>query len=46
MRKFQVAPGVPWTVSAGEEQIGLLLKSGNFGGDDVFTTALELADAS
>lgn len=42
----EVAPGVPWTVSAGDEQIGLLLKSGNFGGDDVFTNALELADAS
>ncbi|WP_166867028.1 MULTISPECIES: 3-oxo-tetronate kinase [unclassified Salinibacterium] len=42
----EVAPGVPWTVSAGDERIGLLLKSGNFGGDDVFTTALEMADAS
>ncbi len=40
----EVAAGVPWTVSVGDEEIGLLLKSGNFGGDDVFTTALAMAD--
>lgn len=36
----QVAPGVPWTV--GEHRtgpVGLLLKSGNFGPDDLFRTA-------
>lgn len=42
----EVAPGVPWTVSEGAERIGLLLKSGNFGGESVFTDALALADAS
>lgn len=41
----EVAPGVPWTVAAGEEPIGLLLKSGNFGGDEVFVDALAAADA-
>jgi uncharacterized protein YgbK (DUF1537 family) len=41
----EVAPGVPWTVSEGTERVGLLLKSGNFGGDCVFTDALALADA-
>lgn len=41
----EVAPGVPWTVSIGDEPIGLLLKSGNLGGDSVFTDALALADA-
>jgi uncharacterized protein YgbK (DUF1537 family) len=40
----EVAPGVPWTVAAGDEPIGLLLKSGNFGGDEVFTDALAAAD--
>lgn len=42
----EVAPGVPWTVAVGGTPLGLLLKSGNFGGDDVFTDALALADAS
>lgn len=41
----EVAPGVPWTVAAGDEPIGLLLKSGNFGGDEVFVDALAAADA-
>lgn len=34
-----VAPGVPWTVSTGPRRLGLLLKSGNFGGPDLFTAA-------
>lgn len=42
----EVAPGVPWTVAAGDAPVGLLLKSGNFGGDDIFTDALALADVS
>lgn len=35
----QVAPGVPWTVSAGRPRLALLLKSGNFGLIDLFSTA-------
>ncbi len=35
----EVAPGVPWTVSVGVPALALLLKSGNFGGRDLFTTA-------
>lgn len=42
----EVAPGVPWTLSDDDEPLALLLKSGNFGGDDVFADALALADAS
>ncbi|WP_203416287.1 four-carbon acid sugar kinase family protein [Jiangella ureilytica] len=38
----QVAPGVPWTVSAGPDPLALLLKSGNFGPADLFTTAWEV----
>jgi uncharacterized protein YgbK (DUF1537 family) len=43
------APGVPWTVAEhrdgrpGSAPIALLLKSGNFGGADLFTTAWEVA---
>lgn len=37
----QVAPGVPWTVSAGDTALALLLKSGNFGEPELFTTAWE-----
>jgi uncharacterized protein YgbK (DUF1537 family) len=43
----QVAPGVPWTTGvateAGAGPIALLLKSGNFGDDHLFTTAWETA---
>ncbi|WP_072314897.1 3-oxo-tetronate kinase [Agrococcus sp. Marseille-P2731] len=39
----EVDPGVPWTTSLAEPRIGLLLKSGNFGGDDVFDRALDEA---
>ncbi|MDM4762977.1 four-carbon acid sugar kinase family protein [Galbitalea sp. SE-J8] len=39
----QIAPGVCWSVSATSEHTDVLLalKSGNFGGDDMFTTAWE-----
>ncbi|MFF1572202.1 3-oxo-tetronate kinase [Leifsonia sp. NPDC058292] len=46
----QVAPGVPWTTGTPTTgtptsggTIALLLKSGNFGGDDLFSTAWEAA---
>jgi uncharacterized protein YgbK (DUF1537 family) len=35
----QIDPGVPWTVSIGDPQLALALKSGNFGGPDFFTRA-------
>ncbi len=37
----QIAPGVPATASRGPRCFGLVLKSGNFGGPDFFTEALE-----
>lgn len=39
----EVDPGVPWTTSVGEVPVALLLKSGNFGQDDIFTRALDTA---
>lgn len=41
----QAAPGVPWAVgrTAADHRVALLLKSGNFGGSDLFTTAWEVA---
>ncbi|MEE6273800.1 3-oxo-tetronate kinase [Georgenia sp. MJ206] len=33
------SPGVPWTVSTGPRPVALLLKSGNFGGTDLFSSA-------
>ena len=36
----QIDPGVPATVSLGDEPIALALKSGNFGGTDFFAKAL------
>jgi uncharacterized protein YgbK (DUF1537 family) len=41
----RVAPGVTWSVATtpGRPPIALLLKSGNFGGEDLFTTAWESA---
>ncbi|HSK52366.1 MAG TPA: 3-oxo-tetronate kinase [Clostridia bacterium] len=36
----EVDPGVPWTVTTGPDPIGLVLKSGNFGGEDFFERAL------
>ena len=38
----EIAPGVPWTVSLGQPPVALALKSGNFGQDDFFLTALEM----
>ena len=38
----QIDPGVPWTVSLGNPKLALALKSGNFGGPDFFTKALEM----
>ena len=38
----QIAPGVPWTMSAGKQRIALALKSGNFGADDFFTRAFQV----
>lgn len=35
-----IAPGVPWCLSAGEPGVGLALKSGNFGGVDFLVDAL------
>ena len=37
----QIAPGVPATLSYGTPRYALALKSGNFGGPDFFTDALE-----
>lgn len=39
----QIDPGVPWTVSIGEPQLALTLKSGNFGAIDFFEKALRSA---
>ncbi|CAG4899603.1 3-oxo-tetronate kinase [Paraburkholderia gardini] len=40
----QIAPGVPATVSTGDEPLALALKSGNFGTADFFLKALEHRD--
>jgi 3-dehydrotetronate 4-kinase len=37
----QIAPGVPATLCYGEPRLALALKSGNFGGPEFFTEALE-----
>lgn len=37
----QIAPGVPATLSSGEPRSALALKSGNFGGPEFFTEALD-----
>jgi uncharacterized protein YgbK (DUF1537 family) len=37
----EIDPGVPWTVSLGDPEIALALKSGNFGGPEFFTQAFE-----
>ena len=37
----QISPGVPATLSYGEPRYALALKSGNFGGPEFFTEALE-----
>lgn len=38
-----IAPGVPWTLGLGRTTVALALKSGNFGGPDFFSLALEMA---
>ena len=35
----QIDPGVPWTMSVGDEPVALALKSGNFGSEDFFVKA-------
>ena len=35
----EIDPGVPWTISVGDPEMCLALKSGNFGADDFFTKA-------
>jgi uncharacterized protein YgbK (DUF1537 family) len=37
----QIDPGIPATVSLGEPQLALALKSGNFGAEDFFLKAIE-----
>ena len=37
----EIDPGVPWTVSLGEREIALALKSGNFGGPFFFEEAFD-----
>jgi uncharacterized protein YgbK (DUF1537 family) len=39
----QIDPGVPWTVTLGEPTVALALKSGNFGSEDFFLRAIEVA---
>ncbi len=38
----EICPGVPWTESLGEQPFALALKSGNFGEDNFFESALEM----
>lgn len=38
----EIEPGVPWTAALGGEPMLLALKSGNFGGPDFFSRALEV----
>ena len=38
----EIDPGVPWTLSLGEPNLALALKSGNFGGPDFFTKAFDV----
>lgn len=38
----EICPGVPWTESTTEPTLTLALKSGNFGEEDFFQTALEM----
>jgi len=39
----QIDPGVPWTETVGTPPLALALKSGNFGSEDFFLRAIELA---
>jgi uncharacterized protein YgbK (DUF1537 family) len=40
----QIDPGVPWTMSLGEPNLALALKSGNFGAPDLFMRAFSVLD--
>jgi uncharacterized protein YgbK (DUF1537 family) len=39
----EICTGVPWTITL-DGQLGLVFKSGNFGGPDFFTDAITSAD--
>jgi len=39
----QIEPGVPWTQTLGSQPLALALKSGNFGSEDFFLRAFEVA---
>ena len=39
----QIAPGVPWCATLGDDPVALALKSGNFGGETFFADALNAA---
>ena len=39
----QIAPGVPWCATEGDDPLALALKSGNFGGETFFADALASA---
>ena len=41
----EIDPGVPWTLSLSEPKLAVALKSGNFGGPDFFSKALEVLNA-
>jgi uncharacterized protein YgbK (DUF1537 family) len=42
----QIDPGVPWTVTTGNDPtLALALKSGNFGSEDFFANALRVLDS-
>lgn len=40
----QITPGVPWTTTETEPRLAIACKSGNFGSDDFFIRAIEIAD--
>jgi len=42
----QIAPGVPATVTLGDDPLALALKSGNFGGENFFDEALNALGAA
>ena len=42
----QIDPGVPWTVSLGDQPLALALKSGNFGAEDFFLRAFDVLEQS
>lgn len=39
-----ISPGVPWTMTLGDDPIAIACKSGNFGGDEFFDEACTVAD--